>query len=119
MSPRFAAKQAEPRSRAARAARLHSSNASSEEQTVDRVATGHTRSDQAETVLFRFLRGSGAAGLAGIRPAREAIVHRYSRSIAPRSNITCASAVSPGATDSTNAGSAFARNRIRHELLRN
>src|SRR6266542_3742699 len=32
------------------------------------IALGHTRSDQAETVLFRFLRGSGTAGLAGIRP---------------------------------------------------
>jgi len=84
----------------------------------DRVATGHTRSDQAETVLFRFLRGSGTAGLAGIRPVTaEGVVrplleidraeveqYLHARGLAWRD-------------DSTNASAEFARNRIRHDLL--
>jgi tRNA(Ile)-lysidine synthase len=85
---------------------------------LDRIALGHTRSDQAETVLFRFLRGSGTAGLAGIRPVtadgfvrplvgiERAAVEQFlrERNIAWRE-------------DSSNASLGFDRNRIRHELL--
>jgi tRNA(Ile)-lysidine synthase len=85
---------------------------------VDRVALAHTRSDQAETVLFRFLRGSYATGLAGMRPVtpgglvrplletdRAAVIdYLEQRGIAWRE-------------DRSNQDRRFARNRIRHDLL--
>lgn len=103
---------------AARAARLDFFRDFITAGTLDRIATGHTRSDQAETVLFRFLRGAGTAGLAGIRPVtadgivrpllaiERAEIEQYlrERGIGWR-------------VDATNASAAFARNRIRHELL--
>ena len=106
------------REQAARAARLRFFRQAAAAHSLTHVAVGHTRSDQAETVLFRFLRGAGSAGLAAIRPVTaEGIVRplieigreevrRFlrDRSLAWRE-------------DSTNAGSQFARNRIRHALL--
>jgi tRNA(Ile)-lysidine synthase len=102
----------------ARAARLDFFKRLTQAGAVHRIATGHTRSDQAETVLFRFLRGAGTAGLSGIRPITDdgivrplieldrSQIEEYlrARGIAWRD-------------DSTNADTAFARNRIRHELL--
>lgn len=84
----------------------------------DRVALGHTRSDQAETVLFRFLRGSGTAGLAGIRPVTaEGIVRPLIDLERAEIEAYLRERQIPWREDATNAGGEFARNRIRHGLL--
>jgi tRNA(Ile)-lysidine synthase len=103
---------------AARAARLEFFQRLIEAGTVDRIATGHTRSDQAETVLFRFLRGSGTAGLAGIRPVTgDGIVRPLLEIDRPEIERYLGERGIAWRNDSTNASTAFARNRIRHELL--
>jgi tRNA(Ile)-lysidine synthase len=85
---------------------------------VERVATGHTSSDQAETVLFRILRGSGGSGLSGIRPVTtEGLV----RPLIDVDRVEVLAYLrARGATwreDSSNKSPDFARNRIRHSLL--
>ncbi len=84
----------------------------------DSVATGHTQDDQAETVLFRFLRGSGSAGLSGIRPITANHIIRPLLSIQRNEirnwlherNLTWRE-------DSSNANLDYQRNRIRTNIL--
>jgi tRNA(Ile)-lysidine synthase len=83
-----------------------------------RVATGHTRSDQAETVLYRILRGSGLTGLAGILPVTNEGVVRPLLEI-DRTEIVawlCARGIA-WREDQTNQDRTYARNRLRHEIL--
>ena len=103
---------------AAREARLHFFREMIASGVVDRVAVGHTRNDQAETVLFRFLRGSGTAGLAGIRPVTSEGIVRPLIDVdrAEVEEYLCERNV-PWREDSTNSSRQFARNRIRHDLL--
>jgi tRNA(Ile)-lysidine synthase len=85
---------------------------------VERVALGHTRSDQAETVLFRFLRGAGTAGLSGIRPVTsEGIVRPLIDVERSEAQQFLRQRGIAWREDSTNRSLQFARNRIRHELL--
>lgn len=85
---------------------------------LDRIALGHTRRDQAETVLFRFLRGAGTAGLSGIRPVTsEGIVRPLLAISREEIEAWMRERHIPWREDSTNASPTFARNRIRHKLL--
>ena len=84
----------------------------------NRIATGHTRSDQAETVLYRILRGSGLTGLSGILPVTQEGLVRPLLEI-DRSEIEAwlRRYGIAWCEDATNQDHTFARNRLRHEIL--
>jgi tRNA(Ile)-lysidine synthase len=82
-----------------------------------RIFLGHTLDDAYETVLMRFLSGSGPAGLLGIAPVRGRIVR-------PLSGITKREILAyleyrgvSFSFDSTNADESLLRNRIRLRLV--
>jgi tRNA(Ile)-lysidine synthase len=86
------------------------------------VATGHTASDQAETVLHRLLRGSGLRGLQGIAPRRP--LTGQVEVVRPLLTVTRAEVLAylqelrqAYRHDRSNLDVSRTRNRIRHELL--
>jgi tRNA(Ile)-lysidine synthase len=97
-----------------------------EKAAIDVVATGHTADDQAETVLMHLVRGSGLAGLAGMRPSSSWPFPGHGDLLLVRPLLEVSRAqterycqeegVSP-CLDVTNLLLGPLRNRIRHELL--
>lgn len=81
------------------------------------IATGHTRDDQAETVLLHAARGSGLAGIAAMRPSREGIVRPLLAIGRDETVAVCAAAGITTREDPSNRSLRFARNRIRHKVL--
>jgi len=84
----------------------------------DRIALGHTRNDQAETVLIRLLRGSGLAGLAGIYPVTtDGYIRPFIEITRAEVEQFLRSRGLEWREDATNLDPRFSRNRIRHSLL--
>ncbi|HET57420.1 MAG TPA: tRNA lysidine(34) synthetase TilS [Deltaproteobacteria bacterium] len=83
-----------------------------------KMALGHTLDDQAETVLMKFLRGAGAAGLRGMLPVRDGFfirplletTRREIQEFLDKRGILYV-------TDSTNEDDCYLRNRIRRRVL--
>jgi tRNA(Ile)-lysidine synthase len=102
---------------AARAARYEFFDEAARHLRAERIATGHTRDDLAETLLLRLLRGAGTTGLAGIRPSRGNIV-RPLLDIRRHELMACLAARNqPFRTDSTNRDLRIPRNWVRLRLL--
>lgn len=86
------------------------------------IATGHTKSDRAETLLFNLVRGSGTDGLRSLNWSRD--LTPTLKLVRPLLEFTrletaefCQTHNLKVWEDSTNQDLNYARNRIRHELL--
>jgi tRNA(Ile)-lysidine synthase len=83
-----------------------------------KIAVGHHREDQAETVLNHLIRGSGAAGLRGILPVRDGLIIRPLLDVGRDDIMEFLSREGLAyVIDSSNASPLFLRNRIRNELI--
>lgn len=90
------------------------------------VVTGHTATDRAETMLLQMARGTDLAGLGSLRPQRPLQAERpdgaqlrrpllrFSRS---ETEAICRDLNLPVWIDPSNNDHAYARNRIRHQVL--
>lgn len=81
------------------------------------VAVGHHREDQAETFFLNLLRGSGVAGLAGMRPRQGDVVRPLLERTRPEIEDYLRGEGLEWITDSSNACDDFARNRLRNRLI--
>ncbi len=84
----------------------------------NKIATGHTLSDQAETLLYRMLRGAGVSGLSGIPLLREGRYIRPLLNVSRREIMDFLKRVGiPFLEDPSNQDLSFDRNWLRHQLL--
>lgn len=87
------------------------------EKKLDYLCLAHNQNDQVETVLMRFLTGGAMESLAGIKAVREKYIRpMLDISRAEIEAYLCKAGVS-WRTDSTNADTAYMRNKVRLKLV--
>jgi tRNA(Ile)-lysidine synthase len=102
---------------AARAARYTALLAAADDLGCKWVVTGHTRDDQAETLLLALLRGAGPDGLAGMAVVTGRVL-RPLLEVTRAQTVACCEAI--GVTprqDETNADERLLRNAVRRRVL--
>ncbi len=102
---------------AARDARLTALHKVARELGCTRIALGHNADDQAETVLFRVVRGTGVVGLAGIPYRRDSFVRPLLDVRRAQILAFLAKRQIPFVTDPSNANPRYTRVRVRQEWL--
>lgn len=84
----------------------------------EKISTAHTASDNLETSIYNYMRGSGLSGIAGIPPVRDGKIIRPLLMLS-RNDIEeyLFEKGESYVTDSTNLTDDYSRNRIRHNLV--
>ena len=84
---------------------------------LDWIATGHTRTDLAETIIYRLATSPGRRALLGLRPRRGAVIRPLLALGRDDVRRLASQAGLPFRDDPSNAEPLYARNRIRNEVL--
>lgn len=83
----------------------------------DKIAVAHHSQDQAETVLFHLCRGTGLAGLTGMKPVRGNLIRPLLLLTREEIEGYLAAQKIPYVTDETNFENEYARNLLRNEVF--
>jgi len=83
----------------------------------DRIAVGHHRGDDAELIMMNLLRGSGPAGICGMRPAGQRVIRPLIAANRKEILSFLHSRQIAYVHDRTNDETIYRRNRIRHHLI--
>jgi tRNA(Ile)-lysidine synthase len=81
------------------------------------IATGHTASDQVETVLYRLAASPGRRALLGMREREGRVIRPLLAVTREETAAYCRERGLPWREDPTNDSPAYARNRVRSDLL--
>lgn len=82
-----------------------------------KIAVAHNMNDNCETMIMRFLRGTGIKGLGGISAARDRIIRPLINVTRAEIEAYCSSNNLEYCTDSTNSIEEYTRNKIRLNII--
>jgi tRNA(Ile)-lysidine synthase len=103
---------------AARRARHGFLNSVAQRESFEKIALGHHKDDNAETVLLQMIRGAGTAGLKAMPPVGPGRIIRPLIDVCRQQLMAFLTASRLSwVTDDSNADPRFLRNRVRHRLL--
>ncbi len=116
-APGYAAENGLSLEEAARELRYDFLYKTAEAYGADRILTAHSLDDNAETLLFNLIRGSGTAGLCGIPQSRGKLLRPLLHVSRAEIEVYLRENEVPHVEDSSNESDDYTRNLIRHRVM--